>query len=101
MTLVFGIFTVIFMPVSFWIARKLGNAIENYRRARNLTRPTLSKDSKNAMNLEALITIFETNEMASQPRTVAERLKVLSSLTLSKTLYFGIFVSIIFLRSEH
>ena len=48
------------------------------------------------MNLEALITIFETNEMASQPRTVAERLKVLSSLTLSKTLYFGIFIAIIF-----
>ena len=91
-TMVFGLLTVLMMPVLFWIMRRGENAIQFRFDVRTLAKFPSTDEAKSQSShfLESILVIYQQCEIPSYPKGLKNKLKLLFGLVLSKTYFFGI-----------
>ena len=92
-TSVFGLLTVLMMPLLFWIARRGENGIQFLFGARKLAKlPTKSSDDEESIHfIESIVTIPQQYQIPSHPKEVKQKLKVLCGIGLSKIYFIVLF----------
>ena len=90
MTFVFGLLTVLMMPILFWIMRRGENVIQFWFGARTLAKFPSSDEAKSQRShfLESIVVIYQHCQIPYSPKGFKEKLKVLFGLVLSKTYFF-------------
>ena len=95
-TCLFGLLTVLMMPILLWIARRCENGIQFMFGARRLAQlPTKSfEDGKSIHFLESIVTIPQQCQIPFRPEGLKQKLKVLFGVALSKIYLIALFALI-------
>ena len=85
-TCLFGLLTVLMMPILFWIARRGENGIQFLFGARKLAKLSTKspEDGKSIHFMESIVTIPQQCQISFHPKGLAQKLKVLCGISLSK-----------------
>ena len=85
-TFIFGLFTVLMMPVMFWIVRRGENVIQFLFGVRTLAKfPSTDDPSRqNEHFLESIVVIHEQSQISCYHKGLAQKIKIFLGLVLSK-----------------